>query len=474
MFRLFLLLLLGVTMSFLGRLRIGSGGTKIGTRPQEVLYSEFLSLVESDNVKDVRFEEGTGRILFDLTPHSSISAQYKDNSERKAGASDTARVSLRGKSSILRQFYTRHIPDQQLITLLRTHGVEFGTIRASVTSSIVRVIATALALWIPLIPMFIIMRRFLEGRSGNSRRRKGSSSRSNVPPTRFRDVAGVGPAKQELMEVVDCLQDASTYSKLGAKLPSGVLLSGPPGTGKTLLARAVAGEAGVPFVSVSASEFVEMFVGRGAARVRELFSEARRCAPCVVFIDELDAVGSRRGAGMNEERDQTLNQLLTELDGFEGRPGVLLLAATNRPDVLDPALLRPGRLSRKIVVNLPDEQGRAEIAAVHLRGVPLEGSPVEPSVLIDRAGSVIAKLSFGFSGAEIANVINEAAFLAARRKSETVSLVDLADAVSRTRFGVGGGISSSSSNWWTAPLRRWLLGQLEPPSDQTTRAVPMQ
>jgi ATP-dependent Zn protease len=467
-------------MSFLGRMRLGSGGLKIGIRPQEVLYSEFLTLVESDNVKDVRFEEGTGRILFDLTPHSSVVVMTHSDDKvhvrsQTKDSSDTARVSLRGRSSILKQFYTRHLPDQQLISLLRTHGVEFGTIRASVTSSIVRVVATALALWIPLIPMFIIMRRFLEGRSGNGGRRKNSNSKSNVPTTRFRDVAGIGAAKRELMEVVDCLQDGSTYSKLGAKLPSGVLLSGPPGTGKTLLARAVAGEAGVPFISVSASEFVEMFVGRGAARVRELFSEARRLAPCVIFIDELDAVGSRRGMGMNEERDQTLNQLLTELDGFEGRPGVVLLAATNRPDVLDPALLRPGRLSRRIVVSLPDEQGRAEIASVHLRGVPLEGNgnsqdPVEPSVLLNRASNVIAKLSFGFSGAEIANVVNEAAFLAARRKSETVSLADLVDAVSRTRFGVGGGAESAN---WAAPLRRWVFEQLQP-NDQSTRAIPMQ
>jgi cell division protease FtsH len=315
----------------------------------------------------------------------------------------------------------------------------------------VRVVGTALALWLPLVPLFIVMRRMLEGRNGASKKAKPADLRNgSIPPITFADVAGVGPAKDELREVVACLRDSRRFAKLGAKLPSGVLLCGPPGTGKTLLAKAVAGEAGVPFMAVSASEFVEMFVGRGAARVRDLFAEARKRSPCVIFIDELDAVGGKRGAGLNEERDQTLNQMLTELDGFEGRPGVLLLAATNRPDVLDPALLRPGRLSRRVNVPLPDEEGRAAIAAVHLRSIPLEGG----SNAIPEAALLVARLSGGFSGAELANVTNEAAFLAARRESDAVALGDLVDAISRTRFGVGG---TPSTGTFARKVRDWII-----------------
>ena len=268
-----------------------------------------------------------------------------------------------------------------------------------------KVLFTALALWIPLIPMFIIMRRFLDGRNGTSRAKK-SKNKERAPRVRFADVAGVDVAKRELEEVVSCLRDGRKFTRVGAKLPSGVLLCGPPGTGKTLLAKAVAGEAGVPFLSVAASEFVELFVGRGAARIRELFAEARKRSPCVVFIDELDAIGGKRGAGLNEERDQTLNQLLTELDGFDGRPGVVLLAATNRPEVLDAALLRPGRLSRKVNVPLPDVDGRAAIMRVHLRNIPVEDE--------EFAATAVARLTGGMSGAELANCVNEAAFMAAR------------------------------------------------------------
>ena len=452
--------------------------------PQEVVYSEFLRLVDSRNVRAARFEEGTGRILFDLKPHSSQESinpvaaaspatAAKGNNKRQASSnrgststqqtktaenpdlstatsSNSATVTMRGRSRTPRQFYTRHIPDAQLIPTLMAAGVEFGSVRASMKAAMVRIVGTALALWIPLIPMFILMRRFMEGRNGGGKKTKGDST-AKVPPTTFADVAGVGPAKEELLEVVACLKDSRRFAKLGAKLPSGVLLCGPPGTGKTLLARAVAGEAGVPFMAVSASEFVELFVGRGAARVRELFAEARKRAPCVIFIDELDAVGGKRGAGLNEERDQTLNQMLTELDGFDGRPGVLLLAATNRPEVLDPALLRPGRLSRRVNVPLPDEEGRAAITGVHLRTIPLEGG----AGALPAAASLIARLSSGFSGAELANVVNEAAFLAARRESDTVALGDLIDAVNRTRYGVGGGGNGGGA--LGKRLRNWLI-----------------
>ncbi|KAH7621267.1 hypothetical protein Ndes2526B_g03608 [Nannochloris sp. 'desiccata'] len=464
--RLALFFALGSLLSVFGALGSRRSATGPSSVPQEVVYSEFLKLVDSGNVRAARFEEGTGRILFDLKPHSSqasstsvasAAATAKNNKKTLAvnqaspAAPETATVTTRGRSRLPRQFYTRHIPDPQLIPRMMGAGVEFGTVRASVKAAMVRVVGTALALWLPLIPLFIVMRRMLEGRNGTSKKAKTADSQNgSVPPITFADVAGVGPAKDELREVVACLRDSRRFAKLGAKLPSGVLLCGPPGTGKTLLAKAVAGEAGVPFMAVSASEFVEMFVGRGAARVRELFAEARKRSPCVIFIDELDAVGGKRGAGLNEERDQTLNQMLTELDGFEGRPGVLLLAATNRPDVLDPALLRPGRLSRRVNVPLPDEEGRAAIAAVHLRSIPLAGG-VDA---IPEAALLIARLSGGFSGAELANVTNEAAFLAARRESDAVALGDLVDAISRTRFGVGG---TPSTGTFARKVRNWII-----------------
>lgn len=323
-----------------------------------------------------------------------------------------------------------------------------------------KVLFTALALWIPLIPMFIIMRRFLDGRNGTSRAKK-SKNKERAPRVRFADVAGVDVAKRELEEVVSCLRDGRKFTRVGAKLPSGVLLCGPPGTGKTLLAKAVAGEAGVPFLSVAASEFVELFVGRGAARIRELFAEARKRSPCVVFIDELDAIGGKRGAGLNEERDQTLNQLLTELDGFDGRPGVVLLAATNRPEVLDAALLRPGRLSRKVNVPLPDVDGRAAIMRVHLRNIPVEDE--------EFAATAVARLTGGMSGAELANCVNEAAFMAARREADVVSMDDLSEAILRTRFGVNGSAAEIPS--WSKRLNNWLMANASPP--RTMRSPPL-
>src|ERR1700748_3201299 len=224
----------------------------------------------------------------------------------------------------------------------------------------------------------------------------------------FSDVAGCDEAKEEVSELVDFLRDPQKFQKLGGRIPRGVLLVGPPGTGKTLLARAIAGEAKVPFFSISGSDFVEMFVGVGAARVRDMFEQAKKHAPCIVFIDEIDAVGRHRGAGMgggNDEREQTLNQMLVEMDGFEGTSGVIVIAATNRPDVLDPALLRPGRFDRQVVVPLPALRGREQILKVHMRKVPV-ASDVEPLV--------IARGTPGFSGADLANLVNEAALFAAR------------------------------------------------------------
>jgi cell division protease FtsH len=245
----------------------------------------------------------------------------------------------------------------------------------------------------------------------------------------FNDVAGVDQAKLELAEVVDFLKNPERYNALGARIPRGVLLVGPPGTGKTLLARAVAGEAGVPFFSISGSEFVEMFVGVGASRVRDLFEQAKQNAPCIVFIDEIDAVGRQRGAGLgggNDEREQTLNQLLTEMDGFEGNSGVIVIAATNRPDVLDAALLRPGRFDRQVTVDRPDFQGRLEILKVHARGKTLAAD-----VDLEK----LARRTPGFTGADLANLLNEAAILAARRNLTEISMDEINDAVDRVLAG---------------------------------------
>ncbi|MAK64987.1 MAG: cell division protein FtsH, partial [Maricaulis sp.] len=245
----------------------------------------------------------------------------------------------------------------------------------------------------------------------------------------FDDVAGVDEAKEELQEVVDFLKDPSKFQRLGGKIPKGALLVGPPGTGKTLLARAVAGEANVPFFTISGSDFVEMFVGVGASRVRDMFEQAKKNAPCIIFIDEIDAVGRSRGAGLgggNDEREQTLNQLLVEMDGFESNEGIILIAATNRPDVLDPALLRPGRFDRQVVVPNPDITGREKILKVHMRDVPL-GSDVD--------AKTIARGTPGFSGADLANLVNEAALLAARRNKRLVSMQEFEDAKDKVMMG---------------------------------------
>jgi cell division protease FtsH len=245
----------------------------------------------------------------------------------------------------------------------------------------------------------------------------------------FEDVAGVDEAKEELQEIVEFLKDPAKFQRLGGKIPKGALLVGPPGTGKTLLARAVAGEANVPFFTISGSDFVEMFVGVGASRVRDMFEQAKKNAPCIIFIDEIDAVGRSRGAGLgggNDEREQTLNQLLVEMDGFEANEGIILIAATNRPDVLDPALLRPGRFDRQVVVPNPDITGREKILKVHMRDVPL-GSDVDPKV--------IARGTPGFSGADLANLVNEAALLAARRNKRMVTMQEFEDAKDKVMMG---------------------------------------
>lgn len=283
-----------------------------------------------------------------------------------------------------------------------------------------------------LVGLFFLLRRAQSGPGNQAMNFGKSKARVQMEPqtqVTFGDVAGIEQAKLELNEVVDFLKNADRFTALGAKIPKGVLLVGPPGTGKTLLARAVAGEAGVPFFSISGSEFVEMFVGVGASRVRDLFEQAKAQAPCIVFIDEIDAVGRQRGAGLgggNDEREQTLNQLLTEMDGFEGNTGIIIIAATNRPDVLDSALLRPGRFDRQVVVDRPDYAGRLEILNVHARGKTLA-----KDVDLER----ISRRTPGFTGADLANLLNESAILAARRSLTEISMDEVNDAIDRILAG---------------------------------------
>jgi len=261
---------------------------------------------------------------------------------------------------------------------------------------------------------------------GKSKAKMFVGTKANVT---FFDVAGLPEAKEELEEVVEFLKFPDRFTSIGAKIPSGVLLVGPPGTGKTLLARAVAGEAGVPFFSISGSEFVEMFVGVGASRVRDLFTQAKRHSPCIIFVDEIDAVGRHRGAGLgggHDEREQTLNQILVEMDGFEKNNNVIVIAATNRPDILDPALLRPGRFDRRVTIDNPDVNGRTEILGVHAKGKPIDTK-------VDL--STIAKQTPGFSGADLANLINESALLAARNNAKKIYLADLTEAIDRVSIG---------------------------------------
>ncbi len=303
---------------------------------------------------------------------------------------------------------------------IKSGGVDWGTI---------------LLTFLPMV-LFgaFIFFMFFRARGANNQvlgfgRSRARLSPLDKPSVTFDDVAGVDEAKQELTEVVDFLKAREKFQTLGARIPRGVLLVGPPGTGKTLLARAVAGEAGVPFFSISGSEFVEMFVGVGAARVRDLFEQAKRHAPSIVFVDEIDAVGRQRGAGLggsHDEREQTLNQILTEMDGFDTNTSVIVLAATNRPDILDPALLRPGRFDRRVILDRPDVNGRIAILKVHTKGKPLD-----KSVSLE----VLSKQTAGFSGADLANLVNEAAILAARRVKKTIEMIDLEESIDKVLLG---------------------------------------
>jgi cell division protease FtsH len=290
--------------------------------------------------------------------------------------------------------------------------------------------------WIIIIVFWIIVMRRMQGQAGGTKgifsfgKSRAKMLTENQTRVTFKDVAGADEAKYELEEIIEFLREPSKFQRLGGKIPKGVLLLGPPGTGKTLMARAVAGEAGVPFFSISGADFVEMFVGVGASRVRDLFEKGKKHAPCIIFIDEIDAVGRHRGAGLgggHDEREQTLNQLLVEMDGFEQNIGVIIIAATNRPDVLDPALLRPGRFDRQVVVDRPDVKGREGIFKVHTRNIPLD-----KNVSLE----VLAKGTPGLAGADIANLVNEAALLAARKSREKVTMADFEEAKDKVMMGM--------------------------------------
>ena len=332
------------------------------------------------------------------------------------------------------QAFTSTVPanDTTLWTTLRDHGVDTSVMPADEN---VPWFLNLLVNWFPMLAIFGVWIFFLrQMQSGGGKAMGFGKSRAKLLTERsgrvtFEDVAGVDEAKDDLKEIVDFLRDPQKFQRLGGRIPKGVLLVGPPGTGKTLLARAIAGEANVPFFTISGSDFVEMFVGVGASRVRDMFEQAKKNSPCIVFIDEIDAVGRHRGAGLgggNDEREQTLNQLLVEMDGFEANESVILIAATNRPDVLDPALLRPGRFDRHVVVPNPDLAGREKILRVHLRKVPL-APDVDPRV--------IARGTPGFSGADLANLVNEGALLAARRGKRVVMMSELEDAKDKVMMG---------------------------------------
>jgi cell division protease FtsH len=367
-------------------------------RANEITYSQFLSEVEAQNIRSV-----------------TISGNQ-----------------LSGKFSDGRNFQTIAPNDPQLVDRLHTKGVG---IAVKPNEDDVPSLLGVLVSWFPMLLLIAVWVFFMrQMQSGGGRAMGFGKSKAKLLTERqgrvtFDDVAGVDEAKDDLQEIVEFLRDPQKFQRLGGRIPRGALLVGPPGTGKTLLARAIAGEANVPFFTISGSDFVEMFVGVGASRVRDMFDQAKKNAPCIIFIDEIDAVGRHRGAGLgggNDEREQTLNQLLVEMDGFEANEGIILVAATNRPDVLDPALLRPGRFDRQVVVPRPDVVGREKILKVHCRKVPLA-----PDVDL----RTIARGTPGFSGADLANIVNEAALLAARRSKRIVTQHEFEDAKDKVMMG---------------------------------------
>jgi cell division protease FtsH len=370
---------------------------------KQINFSSFITAVEAGNVKEVTFQGD-----------NAIQGKYKE------GYENGTYFELTGNTG------------DETFRILKTAGIVPNYKKEEKQGFF----ATILINWLPMILLFLFFFFFLRqlqsggGKAMSFGKSKAKMLTENDKRMTFVDVAGVEEAKEELVEIVDFLKDPKKYTTLGGKIPKGCLLVGPPGTGKTLLARAVAGEAGVPFFSISGSDFVEMFVGVGASRVRDLFEQGKKHAPCIIFIDEIDAVGRHRGAGMgggHDEREQTLNQLLVEMDGFESNEGVIIMAATNRIDVLDPALLRPGRFDRRVTVGRPDVRGRHQILKVHTRKTPLA---------TDIDLEVIAKGTPGFTGADLANLVNEAALLAARDGKKALAMLDFENAKDKVLMGV--------------------------------------
>jgi cell division protease FtsH len=396
-------------------------------------YSQFKRHLAQREVVEasVRPDEIVGRIVPQAARDTNAPPAVAEPAPAAAAPGEAAPPSQARAPAETKPFYfrTARVEDPDLVKELQAAGVEFHGTRPSALTQFL--LAWVLPLGLMMLVWMLLARRFSaagEGLLGMGRSRAKLIMDRNTGVT-FADVAGCAEAKQELKEVVEFLQNPRDYQELGAKIPKGVLLVGPPGTGKTLLARAVAGEAGVPFFSLSGADFVEMFVGVGAARVRDLFQQAKDHAPCIIFIDELDAIGRQRGVhvgAVNDEREQTLNALLVEMDGFEANVGVIILAATNRPEVLDRALLRPGRFDRQIVVDSPDLEGREAILQVHARGKKLA-----PDVDLRR----IAAATAGMSGADLANVLNEAALLTARRWAKAITQRDLEEAIEKVVAG---------------------------------------
>jgi len=402
---------------------------------EEIGYSQFLDLVEKGAVKKAIIKEYF--ISAEVDEKAFKEFQKKRCIKKvpvpfwRKAISEVEQKKISKAPGIVR--IKVNVPqDPDLIKLLRAHNVEIYVKPPEKTPWYINLLGS----WLPfilLIAIWIFFMRQMQlggGKAlsfGKSRARLITDQGKKIT---FADVAGIEEAKEEVQEIIEFLKDPKRFQKLGGKIPKGVLLVGPPGTGKTLLAKAIAGEAGVPFFSISGSEFVEMFVGVGAARVRDLFEQAKKNAPCIIFVDEIDAVGRHRGAGLgggHDEREQTLNQLLVEMDGMDTSEGVILVAATNRPDILDPALLRPGRFDRRVVIPRPDVKGREEILKVHVKKKPLS-----PDVDL----SVIAKGTPGFSGADLANLVNEAALIAARKGKDMIEMQDFEEAKDKILMGI--------------------------------------
>jgi cell division protease FtsH len=391
-----------------------------GPPAMQLPYSKFMEQVRSGNVAQVEMEG------------QKLRGEFQEPLEPPEDAEGGGMIPFVSETEEFEHFTTTmpSIDDDRLLPLLAEHGVEVTSIEEGRP-----ILLNLLVSFGPVLLILAAIIYFARQQMGNQQgiftfgRSRAKNHAMDKPTVRFEDVAGADESKRELVEVVDFLKHPDRYKQLGAKIPRGVMLVGPPGTGKTLLAKAVAGEAGVPFFSTSASEFVEMFVGVGASRVRDLFDQARRNSPAIVFIDELDAIGRQRGAGLgggHDEREQTLNQILVELDGFEESVNVIVIAATNRPDVLDPALLRPGRFDRQITVSLPDVRGREDVLKIHLRGKP---------VAQDVDAGVVARLTPGFAGANLANLVNEAALHAARMREKLISMIHFHEALDKIMLG---------------------------------------